>query len=225
MGSEQNNLNKKRNSTTHRWIGSGNLNFNPTKSFGLTANYANFSINQQGNAVQIADSVKLYQTNSQFSLIPRYIIFAKKTTHVIMFMYNSSHLNDKNPYTYEFSEFHLSNYMLNYNINFISSGFGITSNFTYSVIDMSMSKNNNKTVSLGLNKNLLKNKLSLRFNQILTFSNNNNSSQTLIRPAFSASYKPSKHHHLRFNFIYNKNISDAQNYSENMVDLSYNFTF
>ncbi len=176
VGTERNNLNKVRSSTTRRWIGSGNLNFNPTRSFGLTANYANFSLNQQGDAVQIADSVKLYQTSSQFSIIPRYIVFAEKTSHIIMLMYNSSRLNDKNPYTYQFTEFHLSNYMINYNINFLPSGFGFTSNFTYSVVDMAMSKNNNKTIALGLSKNLLKNKLLLRFNQMFTFSNSNNQS-------------------------------------------------
>ena len=225
VGTERNNLNKVRSSTTRRWIGSGNLNFNPTRSFGLTANYANFSLNQQGDAVQIADSVKLYQTSSQFSIIPRYIVFAEKTSHIIMLMYNSSRLNDKNPYTYQFTEFHLSNYMINYNINFLPSGFGFTSNFTYSVVDMAMSKNNNKTIALGLSKNLLKNKLLLRFNQMFTFSNSNNQSQTIIRPVISVSYKPAKHHRIKFHFIYNKNISNQQNYSETTADLSYHFTF
>lgn len=225
LGTERNNLNKMRSSTTRRWVGSANLNFNPTKSFGLTTNYANFSLNQQGDAVQIADSVKLYQTNSQFSLIPRYIIFGKKTNHIIILMYNSSRLNDRNPYTYQFTEFHLSNYMINYNINFLPSGFGFTSNFTYSVVDMAMSKNNNKTITLGISKNLLKNKLSLRFNQMLTFSNSNNISQTLVRPVVSVVYKPWKHHQIKFHFIFNKSISDQQKYSETTADLSYHFTF
>jgi len=225
IGTERNNLNKVRSSTTRRWIGSANLNFNPTRSFGLTANYSNFSLNQQGDAVQIADSVKLYQTNSQFSFVPRYIIFREKTNHIIMLMYNSSHLNDKNPFTSQFTEFHLSNYMFNYNLNFISSGFGITSNYTYSVVSMAMSENTNHTISLGVSKNLLKNKISLRFNQMLTFSNNNNQSVTIIRPAVSVSYKPGRHHLIRFHFIFNKNNSALQNYSETTGDLSYNFTF
>ncbi len=225
LGTERNNLSKLRMYTTRRWVGSANLNFNPVKSFGFTANYANFSLNQQGDAVQISDSVKLYQTNSQFSVIPRYIIYGEKINHIIMVMYNSSRLNDKNPTTYQFTEFHLSNYMVNYNINFIPSGFSFTSNFTYSVVDMSMSKNTNKTIALGLSKNLLKNKISLRYNQMITFSNSNNQSQTLLRPVISVSYKPGKHHHIKFNFIYKKNISDLKNYSETTADLSYHFSF
>ncbi len=112
IGGERNNLNGIRGTTSKRTIGSASLNFNPNKNFGLTANYSNFSINQYGDVVQIADSIKLYQTNSQFAVVPRYIIYGEKVNHVIMIMYNSSNMNDKNPNTNKITEFKLTNYML-----------------------------------------------------------------------------------------------------------------
>jgi hypothetical protein len=225
VGTERNNLNKARESTTRRWVGSANLNFAPTRSFSLTANYANFSINQRGDEVQIADSVKLYQTNSQLSFMPRYIVFGKKVNHVFMFMFNSSQLKDKNPYTSEFTDFHLTNYMFTYNVNFMPSAFGVTATYNYAKVNMVTGKNTNQTISLGLNKSLLKRKLLLRFNQLFTFANNNNQHTTLIRPAFTAIYKPARHHQFKFHFIYKKNKAEVNDFSETTVDISYLFTY
>ena len=42
-GIQHNNLDKSRGSTTKRWVGAGNINFNPTEKWNLTFNYSNFS--------------------------------------------------------------------------------------------------------------------------------------------------------------------------------------
>ena len=88
-----------------------------------------------------------------------------------------------------------------------------------------MAKNNTKTIAFGVSKNLLKNKLSIRYNQMITFTNNNGIEQTIIRPVVSISYKPGKHHNIKFHFIFNNSSSDARKYSETTADLSYHFSF
>ena len=42
-GIQRNNLDKSRESTTKRWVGAGNINFNPSEKWNLTLNYSNFS--------------------------------------------------------------------------------------------------------------------------------------------------------------------------------------
>jgi len=201
------------------------MNYIPNKNFGLTANFTNYSLNQQGDEIQIADSIKLYQTNKQFSLIPRYMIFGKKVNHIFMLMYNRSELNDKNTYTAMITEFKLSNYMFTYNAAFIQSGINFTSTYTYALINMATSKNKNHSLTAGISKSLLKNKMNLRFNQLISFSNNNDQKATLVRPSISGTYKVTKHHHYKVRFFLKKNITETNPFTETTADMSYLFTF
>jgi hypothetical protein len=224
LGRESNNLSHLRKLTTKRWIGSANLNFNLNKNFGLSANYSNYSINQGGDAVQIADSIKLYQTNSQLMINPRYLIFGKTFNHSIIFVYNSSSLNDKNPYTEDFSSFTLNNYMLNYNINHNASGLALSLGYNYALVEMKLGKSTNSGFSIGVSKNFFKNKLRLRFSQLINKSVQNELIQTVYSPSLSGSYKILKHHNLRFKLYYKSNHS-VRSYHETTGDISYLFTF
>ncbi len=224
VGLESNNLRHLRKTTTHRWIGSANLNFTPTKNFGLTANYSNYSINQMGDEVQIADSVKLYQTNSQMMINPRYMIFGKRANHVIVFVYNNSQLNDKNPYTNQLSGFTLNNYMLSYNLNLTQQGLGVSASYTYAKVSMKTAENTNSSFTLGVGKGFFKNKLRLRFSQLFSTSGPQGAKQLLIRPAISGNYKIAKHHSLKFKCYLKSSISD-NNYTETSGDFTYTFHF
>ena len=224
IGLESNNLRHLRKTTTRRWIGSANLNFTPTKNFGLTANYSNYSINQMGDEVQIADSVKLYQTNSQMMINPRYMIFGKQASHVIVFVYNNSKLNDKNPYTNQLSGFTLNNYMLSYNLNLTKQGLGLSASYTYAKVKMKIAENTNSSFTLGVGKSFFKNKLRLRFSQLLSSSGQEGAKQILIRPSLSGNYKIAKHHNLKFKF-YLKNGRSDKNYTETSGDITYTLSF
>ncbi len=224
IGMESNNLRHLRKTTTHRWIGSANLNFTPTKNFGLTANYSNYSINQQGDEVQIADSVKLYQTNSQMMINPRYMIFGKQAGHVIVFVYNNSRLNDKNPYTSQLSGFTLNNYMLSYNLNLSKQGLGFSASFTYAKVKMKTAENTNTSFTLGAGKSFFNNKLRLQFSQLISTSGWEDSEQLLIRPSISGNYKIAKHHSFKFKCYLKSGRSD-NNYTETSGDFTYTLSF
>ena len=225
IGLESNNLRHLRKTTTKRWIGSANLNFNLNKNFGLAANYSNYSINQMGDEVQIADSIKLYQTNSQMMINPRYMIFGKKANHVFILVYNSSQLNDKNPATNQLSGFKLNNYMFNYNLNLLKSGLGFSLGYTYAIVKMKLSDNVNSSFTIGIGKSFFQNKLRLRFSQLFSSSGQENAKQFLLRPSLSGTYKLAKHHNIRFKLYLKNGSSTAKSYTETSGDFTYSFNF
>jgi hypothetical protein len=225
IGIESNNLRHLRETTTKRWIGSADLNFAPNKNFGLAANYSNYSINQTGDEVQIADSIKLYQTNSQIMINPRYMIFGKNANHVFILVYNNSQLNDKNPITNEFSGFTLNNYMFNYNLNLTKSGLGLSLGYNYAIVKMKQMDNVNTSLTIGVGKGFFKNKLRLRFSQLFSSGGQENAKQFLLRPSLSGTYKLAKHHNIRFKLYLKNGSSSTKSFTETSGDFTYSFNF
>ncbi len=225
IGLESNNLRHLRKTTTKRWIGSANLNFTPNKNFGLAANYANYSINQMGDEIQIADSIKLYQTNSQIMINPRYMIFGKNANHIFILVYNNSQLNDKNPITNQFSGFKLNNYMFNYNLNLLKSGLNLSLGYNYAIVKMKLSDNVNSSFTLGIGKSFFKNKLRLRFSQLFSSSGQENAKLFLLRPSLSGTYKLAKHHNIKFKLYLKHGNSSTKSYTETSGDFTYSFNF
>lgn len=225
IGTERNNLMRNRSVTSRRWVGSANMDYNPGKKFGLTVNYSNYSVNQNGAEVQIADSVKLYQANKQFSIIPRYMIYSEKANHVLMFMFNYSGLKDKNAITQEETEFNLRNIIFTYNAGFIQSGVGLTASLTRARVLMPFSESLNQNVLLGVSKSLFNNNLQLRFNQMVAFSKSETDKSVLLRPAVSGTLRIRKNHQIRCQLYLKKNISDTEAFTESVADFTYQYNF
>lgn len=70
LGLSHNNLQPLRKATTYKTIGSLQLNYRAPKLWGFQFRYANYSVNQQAGRIQIADSVKMYQTNGSLMWAP-----------------------------------------------------------------------------------------------------------------------------------------------------------
>ncbi len=230
LGSERNNLKLARKATTKKMIGSFNISYDPVRLFGINLNYSNYSLNQSNGRIQIADSVKIYQTNSTFMIMPHFQFTGKngKTSHFISFVYTKMGLNDKNSHTQSVMDFTTNNIMLTYNIGVIAYKLNFTLGINRNKVIMEQGESTNNGLSAGVSKSLLKNKLNVSLNINSTKSKNRTETFSVFTPTLNFSYRAGKHHNfrLKYYFISNKNKSDnSKTFTEQTGDFSYVFTF
>ena len=230
FGLERNNLKIARNATTKKLIGSANISYDPVHIFGINLSYSNYSLNQSAGRVQIADSVKLYQTNSTVMIMPHFQFQGKggKTNHFINFLYTHMGLNDKSPTTKDLMGFKVRNILLSYNLGFIKSGLGFLGSINLNTVEMSMGNSTNNGFTIGVTKSAMKQKLNLSIATTTTQSKNTLGKLSIFSPVFNASMKLGKHHNFRLKlyFISNKDKTDnSKTFTEQTGDLSYVFTF
>ncbi len=230
IGLERNNLNNARNATTKKVIGSAMFSYNPIRQFGITANYSNYTIDQQPGRIQIADSVKLYQTNGTLIIMPHMQLMDKnnKVSQYISLIYTQMNLNDKNSYTGNTNSFTNINNILSYNITFLNHGLTVLTSFNYNMVKIFFGNSTNLGGSIGVNKSFLKNKIMLGINGNITQSKNKQRTYITYNTAINAQARLGKHHHLRLKIVYinrkdNSNIHQTS--VEQIGDLSYVFSF
>ena len=229
FGLERNNLNTRRNATTKKMIGSAMISYDPVKFFGMTINYSNYSVNQQPGRIQIADSIKLYQTNGSIMFMPHFQFINKdnKISHIISYAFTRMNLNDKNEFSTSNMDFVTLNHIFTYGITFIPARLSLTANFNYNQVLMEVSNSTNIGANLGVNKSLMKNKLAIGISSNFMKSKNDTQSVMVITPRFSTRVKLGKHHRfkLRFNIISTHNQTNDKTSLEEIGDLNYVFSF
>lgn len=230
LGLERNNLKVSRNATTKKMIGSANFTYDPVRFFGIGINYSNYSINQSAGRMQIADSVKVYQTNANMMVMPHFQFMGKgkNANHFINLIYTRMGLNDKNPYTDKYTSFTSTNIMVNYSLSYRKIGLSFNLSAVYNQINMVASKSTNKTAVVGISKTMLKNKINFSFNSSITKSENNTEKFLVFTPSVNGRLKLGKHHsfNMKLYLITNNNQTDKpKSYNERTGDFSYVFTF
>jgi hypothetical protein len=102
-GIQHNNLDKSRGSTTKRWVGAGNINFNPTEKWNLTFNYSNFSTytNMKPQTDPFfknnMDSLNFYQVTNQMGGSANYTFGKKDSPKSIMINTSYQKAAETNP--------------------------------------------------------------------------------------------------------------------------------
>jgi hypothetical protein len=229
IGLERNNLQLSRNATTRKTIGSVNLNYNPSTTFGFTATYSNYSINQQPGRIQIADSVKLYQTNGTLVVSPHLHFGSKnkKVQHFLSWVFTDMRLTDKNPESQYGNNFTTLNNILSYSLSLVPSGLNILMSINQNRVRMQSGESTNMGGTLGLRKRFRKPKLSLGLTVTYTRSSNEQRTLNTLTPVFNAGIRLGKHHQfrLRANMIRSSNTQTAQTTTEQIGVFRYVFTF
>ncbi len=229
LGLERNNLKLARSATTKKVIGSAMVSYNPVQIFGITINYSNYSINQQAGRVQIADSVKLYQTNGTLMVTPHFQFLSnnKKISHFISLVYTQMKLNDKNTSSLYNNSFTTINNMLSYSISFLPYALSGTLSINYNKVKMSSGNSTNTGGSFGVTKGFLKGKINVGFSVNITQSKNEQQTMLVTTPTLTGTARLGKHHRIKLkaNIISNNNKTNNQSSLEEIGDLSYVFTF
>ena len=229
IGLERNNLQLSRNATTHKTIGSVNINYNPSTKFGITATYSNYSINQQPGRIQIADSVKLYQTNGTLMVSPHLFLSSrnKKIQHFISWVFTRMQLTDKNPDSQYNNSFSTLNNIFSYTLGFVPSGLNFLVSLNQNHVTMQSGESTNAGATLGINKRFKKPKVSLGLSATYTHSTSEQRDLNTLTPVFNATIRLGKHHQFRMNahMIRSHNTQTALTTTEQIGMLRYVFSF
>jgi len=238
-GIQHNNLDKSRGSTTKRWVGAGNINFNPTEKCYLTLNYSNFSTytNMKPQTDPFfknnLDSLNFYQVTNQMGGSANYTFGKKDAPKSIMINTSYQKAAETNPNVQ----------------NTNSSGF-ITANTSYSQLlpkaGLSLSVSYNMSASsapemksfyqgpgLNISKMFLKKTLRAGFNSSYNRNTlNGQPGSPVMSTGLNFYYSPKKtqdgKHSINFNLTWLQRFPSAiqkQKRSEFTGNLNYSFTF
>lgn len=136
LGIQRNNLLGNRLETTKRLIGNAVLSANISERFGIDANYTNLSVNQTNSQVRFADTIRVAMVTSNFSLTPRWTWFTSQQVKTFMVSANYQELNDRNPFTRQFSD--MKTHFVNaiFTQNWQESGWSWNGGLTANKIDL-----------------------------------------------------------------------------------------
>lgn len=228
-GFQNDNLDNAKKRTTIKLINSLFASFTPSAHFAIDGNYANFQYNQQSGAQPLIDSTKTYQTNENLTISPRIIFAGEKKSHIFNLSYNFMRLIDNNKFTQDINEYVIHNLMAGYNLSLNELKLNFSSGFSYTGMINKLTTVNLYGISVGINKTLLKNTLSLSLPFTLQRNNSKASSAWILTTSIGVNYKLKKHHNFSFNYNFIGNYSDnpqtSPTFKEYKGALQYIFTF
>ncbi|MEI6349019.1 MAG: hypothetical protein WCP69_13820 [Bacteroidota bacterium] len=228
-GIQNDNLENTKKTTTHRFINSLFASYNPNSRFAIDGSYANYQYNQQAGRVPLVDSTKTYQTNENITLSPRLIFAGTKKSQIINFTYNFMRLIDNNKFTENFNEYSVHNLLAGYVISWNELNMSVSSGVNYTSMTNQLGTINLYGLSAGINRNFMKNTLTLALPICLQRNSNNLNSAWILTTSVGVNYKLPKHHSLSLMLNYIGNYSDntlvSPTFNEIKGALQYIYTF
>jgi hypothetical protein len=229
LGLQHNNLDHSKKYTSNRTVGAISMSCQITQKLGLDANYNNFTTNQKAGTMAIIDSLKLFQINKSFSVTPRYMVANEKRTHMIMLMYNYMSLDDKNKKTANQTETNTNILNLTYALGLIPSKLNITTSLSSMKLKNNLYQNTMSGITLGLNKMLASDKITLSWNNSYMINKVNADKGTVFNTTLTAGFHLFTKHNINISAYYtsNKFASDSAqpSFNEYRGDFSYVYSF
>lgn len=232
VGIQRDNLSGRKQATAKRVISSLSVSASLTKRFGVDLSYSNYATSQTPIAVRFRDSLKVAQTTQNFSVTPRYIVTNEKHSHVVVISWNYMLLNDFSVLSNQ-RNLNSTTAFANYQLSFLPSGWSLSAGITYGQLQASTTSSGNQGLTLGVGKNLLKNKMQVRLNNSFIQNVQRSVSNPMLTHNLSVSYKVTNHHSFGLNFYYLNNQGTSETaalggyprYTELRGDVNYNYTF
>lgn len=161
VGIQRNNLFTDKINTTNRQINSVNVAFMPSSKFTLNAFYTNYRINQERNIRISYDSLKLEQFSHNLNLNSTLTRGTKERRHMFNAGLNYQTFEDDNNISETNNQTVSINPMIGYRFQNTVSKFGIYGNVNVNQFDTDASETVRWAYSVGTNKGLLDNQLTL----------------------------------------------------------------
>lgn len=233
LGIQNDNLKNNKARSSKRLITSLAFDYKSGKVFGMNGTYSNFSINQFAGNLPLNDTIKLYQSNRNFSLTPRLTFAGTGIIQMIQLNMTYMDLIDHNQFTSENSEVSSSLFMLNYIRNYQTLGLNINLGLNRSYLTTAIDKRKMTGISASAGKMLFKNKLNINLmlvnNLINVTSEADNYKGKVFTKGISLYYRPHPKHMFKSNLYFNavkypeNNLNKS--YTESKILFSYVYTF
>jgi hypothetical protein len=231
VGWQEDNLYKKKAATTHRFIGMGNMSFNPPKSkFGCDLNYTNFGLSQAPGVRSLNDSTRIQQVNQSLNFSPRLQFNNDAHTQTLFLTLGLNDLADRNPnITYQTNS-RAMNANLGYNLALTSSLWNFNGNMTVNRVKIKAGSTQSLGFGGGAGKGFLENKLNANVNTgWYANSFNGKSNGWSLTAGFGGSYQVRKNQSatMSLNFLNNKSkdVSVSRSFREWFGNIAYSVSF
>ena len=229
IGLLHDNLRNTKMAQTNRIINNVSLNYNPTQSFGIIANYTNFSTQQAEGRLPLNDTIKLYQVNKNITVMPHWQKTGKKYVHYVSANYTYADMVDKNEFSQNSMPVQSNTVMLQYMITMVPYQMNVGGNFSY-IKNTSVQGENvffGPTVSIG--KSFLKNKLQINTSITYFMIQMMQNDGQMIGMNLGSAYRLSKTQKIRFQYslitqTYEGNTS-LNNVNRSRANLTYQYNF
>jgi hypothetical protein len=221
-GIQRNNLTEKQASRTNRNIGSLNMSFNPSSTFGINMQYSNFNVDQQvvRRDTIIRDSMLVNQVNHNLNVFPRLTFVSENHVHNIVLGATYQKLQDA---TYTGNE--ITNYNLNYGLTFNKLALTINTGLNYNHMSRGNFESERYGVSLSGRKRLLDNKLSVRLSGTYNVNQRNQREGFLINSSLYLSYQLGSNQSVSLNLSVIQSEMQGSDFIESRGNLGYNISF
>ncbi len=230
-GLQKDNLDKDKRAQTKRNIYSGNVNFQPTPKYNLSANYTNYGITQKPGTQPTIRQEQLSQVNQQLTLTQNINLVSKDRlkTHFLLLLWNFQDLADDNNNTAQFSEFKSHIISPKYNFSYVPWRLTAGIGYNYSVFELPNRETKNYGPIATLSKNFKNPNISISSNfKYYQIENNGAKESDAYIIVLNSKYKMSKKHQFLLRaHINNGNIEGVNplNYSETKIDFGYAYSF
>ena len=238
-GIQHNNLDKSKGSSTKRWVGAGNINFNPTEKWNLTFNYSNFSTytNMKPQTDQFfknsMDSLNFYQVTNQVGGSANYTFGKKDAPKNIMINTSYQKASETNPNAKNTNSSGFVTAGTSYSQLLQKTGLSLSVSYNISVNNAPDMKSFYRGPGLNISKTLLKKTLRAGLSSSYNLNTlNRQKGSPVMSTGLNFFYSPKKStdgkHSINFNLTWLQRFpspAQKQKRSELTGNLNYSFTF
>lgn len=202
LGLQHDNLQNQKESTSRRVIGSGNVSATLSERLGIDLTYTNFTTRQKPGRVFVADTFLITQTTGNIGIMPRYMVAKENITHTVLLSWNYMSLVDLNASTASNNNLNSTNIFLNYQVILPQKNLTLFINLNSAKLNAATTETGNKGVTLGGNKNMMDNKLTLGLSVSIMQSTTAGKSSLLLNDGLQCTYRVNTHHSFNTNMNY-----------------------
>jgi len=229
IGFQHDNLNKQKQSTSNRTIGSANLSAELNEHVGFDFSFSDYSNNQQLRTIHLKDTFKIAQVSQNFSVTPRYIHADDHYVQSVILSVNYNVFTSLNNSSAAQDETKSQNLFLNYQVTIVPKNLTLSTNLNYTDVKAGVYEQGNYGITLGVNKVVKNGKLTMGWNGSFLKGLHDNSTGLILNQNANVNYRISKHHSFgsNINYINNKSQQTVYTpvYSEWRVDVNYRYSF
>ena len=232
FGIQTDNLNKLKSQTSKRFIANLALNAFVNKHLSVSGNFSNYSINVNPELKKIADTIRITQSNKNYSFTPVYTIAGASKTHSVIASANYNSMNDySNIYAagLQYRTINTLGTFINYSIHFIPADFTVQTGLNYVNTKGMGLTDQNQGLTLGLTKSFANKTFTGNISGSYLTGKRNGNDTRIYNGTAQISYTIKKHHRFSLNANTNNTTVLAaggnQQISYSRVDIVYAYQF
>ncbi len=232
IGLERDNLLDTKLAQTNRVIGSANVGWDPSQTFGLDANYLNYSTGQVAGREPINDTIAVRNVSQSAALAPRLLFVGKKTTHFFTLVGSVQDYTDQNLFTGDLSDSRSLTGNLIYNLAFVETPLSTGASVLYSETTTGTIVTTTQGVTLNGSAGLFGSNLSLGGSLGYSWTtqqfNNMETDANVFNESLNASYRITDEDIISFNLYATQssgNLSLNSDFNELTATASYTRSF